>query len=64
MIRRKKANLALREHYGIEVDTKKPLEFHELIGLKVQEEGFFGDYKKNRTNYLREKEPEAKKLFY
>lgn len=57
-------NKALREHYGIVVDTTKPMYFKEIMQYKSQKEGFFGDYKRNRTVMLRDREPSPPIPFY
>jgi hypothetical protein len=53
-------NRKIIENFKIKINIPKELDFKDLIGVKVQEEGFFSYYKKNRTKILLEKEPAAK----
>ena len=57
-------NKALREEYNIHVEMGQPLQFKDLIKSKVQLEGFFSDYKKNRTKYLLDREPPVKQQYW
>jgi hypothetical protein len=53
-------NRKIIENFKIKINIPKELDFKDLIGVKVQEEGFFSYYKKNRTKMLLEKEPSQK----
>ena len=47
----------LRTEYNIKVKPDEKLAFKELMLLKNRQQGFFFDFKKNRTTYLKAKEP-------
>ena len=43
----------LREEYNIKVEPDKKLAFKDLMLIKNRQDGFFFDFKRNRTTYLK-----------
>lgn len=50
--------------YKIKVDPKRVLTFEDLIAVKVRSPGFFFEFKKKRTQLLKDTEAKPKEQFY
>jgi hypothetical protein len=50
--------------FKIPIEERKQLTFEDLMIVKTRRSGFFYEFKKNRTNLLKETEPVAKERFY
>jgi hypothetical protein len=54
----------LREKFNIVCEEQSELTFKDLMVVKTRTPGFYFEFKKNRTNYLKEKEPPIPEPFY
>jgi len=54
----------LSEIYSIHVDCERVLPFKELMMIKNQQNGYFFEYKKNRTVLLKKHEPPQDENIY
>ena len=54
----------LKTKFNIKVETHKVLTFEDLMIVNTRKPGFFYQFKKNRTQMLKEQEVKPKERFY